>query len=65
LLILVDVDSRVGAETTGAETTGAETVAGTEAQMAGKTTTVNNGPVIIHYFVVVIGAATFANPNPG
>jgi hypothetical protein len=57
LLILVDVDSRVGVETTGTET-----VAGTEAQMAGKTTTVNNGPVIIHYFVAAISAATRVDP---
>jgi hypothetical protein len=48
----VEMDTRVGVETTGTET-----VARTEAEMAGKTTTVNSASVVIHCFVAAISAA--------
>jgi hypothetical protein len=57
----MDVDTRVGVETTSSET-----VTMTDAEVAGKTTTVNSAPIIIRYFVVAVSAAaTFANPNWG
>ena len=60
----MDVDTRVGVETIDA--TSSETVTMTDAEMAGKTTTVNSAPIIIRYFVVAVSAAAmFANPNSG
>jgi hypothetical protein len=55
----MDVDTRVGVETTGSET-----VTMTDAEVAGKTATVNSAPVINHCFAVSV-SATFANPNSG
>jgi hypothetical protein len=50
----------------GMDTTSSETVTMTDADMAGKTTTVGSAPIIICYFVVAVSAAaTFANPNWG
>jgi hypothetical protein len=60
----MDVDTRVGVETV--DTTSSETVTMTDAEVAGRTTTVNSAPIIIRYFVVAVSAAAmFANPNSG
>jgi hypothetical protein len=67
LLVRVEVETRMDVDTrVGVETTGSETVTMTDAEVAGKTTTVNSALIIIHCFAVAVSvSATFANPNSG